>query len=188
LRTYGGIFDFETKINTLLISKKTSLSEERIINDLEQLDKDKVISFNATNRDLELVFLVPREDNLTINNFSRKVERQLQTKINKVESMVGYIKNGKICRNRQLLSYFGEKTSQPCHNCDICNSPKQLNQSNFLDIKNDIITILKLKQCGSRDIIQELSQNERLILEVIQRLLEDGDISINSKNEYSLER
>jgi len=30
LRTYGGIFDFETKINTHLISKKTSLSEEKI--------------------------------------------------------------------------------------------------------------------------------------------------------------
>lgn len=188
LRTYGGIFDFETKINTLLISKKTSLSEEKILNDLAQLDKDKVINLKASNRDLELVFLVPREDDLTINNFSKKVEMQLQTKINKVDSMLGYIKNDKLCRNRQLLSYFGEKTFQPCNNCDVCNSPKKLDRSSFLDIKSDIIELLEAKQSNSRNIIQELPQNELLILKTLQMLLEDGEISINSKNEYSLER
>ena len=188
LRTYGGIFDFETKINTLLISKKTSLSEEKILNDLAQLDKDKVINLKASNRDLELVFLVPREDDLTINNFSKKVEMQLQTKINKVDSMLGYVKNDKLCRNRQLLSYFGEKTFQPCNNCDVCNSPKKLDHSSFLDIKSDIIELLEAKQSNSRNIIQELPQNELLILKTLQMLLEDGEISINSKNEYSLER
>src|SRR5690606_34926149 len=35
LRTYGGVFDYETKINTLLISKKAGISEERVIALLE---------------------------------------------------------------------------------------------------------------------------------------------------------
>jgi len=188
LRTYGGIFDFETKINTFLISKKTSLSEEKILDDLAQLDKDKVISLKARNRDLELVFLVPREDDLTINNFSKKVEMQLQTKIDNVDSMLAYVKNDKLCRNHQLLSYFGEKTDQPCNNCDVCNNPKKLDRSSLLDIKSDILELLESKQSSSRDIIRELPQNELLILKTLQMLLEDGKININSKNEYILQK
>ena len=188
LRTYGGIFDFETKINTLLVSKKVSIQEEKILNILAQLDKDKIISLKASNRDLELVFLVPREDNLTINNFSKKVEVQLQTKTDKVDSMLAYIKNDRNCRNRQLLSYFGEKSYQNCNNCDVCNTPNELDINNFREIKSDIIALLQQKESSSRTIIQELPQNEFLILKVLQKLLEDGNISINSKNEYNLQR
>ncbi|NNL02179.1 MAG: RecQ family ATP-dependent DNA helicase [Eudoraea sp.] len=188
LRTYGGIFDFETKINTLLISKKASIQEEKIINALAQLDKDEIIRLKASSRDLELVFLVPREDNLTINYFSKKVEAQLQTKSDKVDSMLAYIKNAKLCRNRQLLSYFGEKSYQNCNNCDVCNSPTELDMNNFRAIKNEIIELLQQKESNSRTIIKELQQNEFLVLKVLQKLLEEGNISINSKNEYNLQR
>ena len=188
LRTYGGIFDFETKINTLLISKKAGLPEDKIVNTLAQLEKDKIIDLKAKNRDLELVFLVPREDDLTINNFSQKVEMQLQTKTSKVGSMLAYINNNRVCRNRQLLSYFGEKSDQNCNNCDVCNTPEKLDKQNFLEIKSDIISLLEQRESSSRTIIQDLPQNELLILRVLQKLLEDGNISINSKNEYKLLR
>jgi ATP-dependent DNA helicase RecQ len=188
LRTYGGIFDFETKINTLLISKKAALPEDKIVNILAQLEKDKIIDLKAKNRDLELVFLVPREDDLTINNFSQKVEMQLQTKTSKVVSMLAYINNNSVCRNRQLLSYFGEKSDQNCNNCDVCSTPEKLDKQNFLEIKSDIIALLEQKESSSRTIIQDLPQNELLILRVLQKLLEDGNISINSKNEYTLLR
>ncbi|WP_019671527.1 RecQ family ATP-dependent DNA helicase [Eudoraea adriatica] len=188
LRTYGGIFDFETKINTLLISKKAGLPEDKIVNTLAQLEKDKIIDLKAKNRDLELVFLVPREDDLTINNFSQKVEMQLQTKTSKVASMLAYINNNRVCRNRQLLSYFGEKSDQNCNNCDVCNTPEKLDKQNFLEIKSDIISLLEQRESSSRTIIQDLPQNELLILRVLQKLLEDGNISINSKNEYKLLR
>ncbi|UCD61400.1 MAG: RecQ family zinc-binding domain-containing protein, partial [Flavobacteriaceae bacterium] len=188
LRTYGGIFDFETKINAFLISKKAALPEEKILKALAQLDKDNIVSLQARNRDLELVFLVPREDDITINNFSQKVKMQLQTKTSKVDSMLAYIKNDSVCRNRQLLSYFGEKNDQNCNNCDVCNTPVKLDKQSFLEIKSDIIALLGQKESSSRTIIQDLHQNELLILRVLQKLLEDGNISINSKNEYKLLR
>ncbi|MCL4113011.1 UNVERIFIED_CONTAM: hypothetical protein GTU68_064141, partial [Idotea baltica] len=61
LRTYGGVFDFETKINTQLISKKTNQPEAVINKVLVQLEKDGLIEYKAQDNDL-IKFLVPRED------------------------------------------------------------------------------------------------------------------------------
>ena len=46
-RTYGGLFEFETKIDLHLLSKKTAKSIADIQRDLEQLHKDHLIALDA---------------------------------------------------------------------------------------------------------------------------------------------
>ena len=186
LRTYGGIFEYDTKINTLLISKKAGFSEKNIVKLLEQLQTDGIIDYKAQKSDLEIVFLVPREDERTINVFAHKIKAQQQVKINNVESMLTYIKNEKICRNKQLLAYFGEKRTERCGICDVCTSVKEVDRDVLKLIKQDILSLLKRKQQSSREIIKQLPYKETAILTTIQELLEDGEIKINSKNEYEI--
>ena len=93
-----------------LLSKKTGMSVEAIHLLLQQLHKDEIVGYQAQHNDLEITFLVPREDDLTINAFSRNVQDYVATKTSNVASILAYIKNRKLCRNRQLLLYFGEKT------------------------------------------------------------------------------
>ena len=71
LRTYGGIFDYETKVNLSLIVKKSNLAEKQIIEQLQRLEKDNIISLQMANTDSEITFLMPREDDITINPIAK---------------------------------------------------------------------------------------------------------------------
>lgn len=67
LRTYGGVFEFNTKINTFLVAKKAGVLETMVFKTMQQLHTDDIITYQEQNSDLELTFLVPREDDSTIN-------------------------------------------------------------------------------------------------------------------------
>lgn len=186
LRTYGGIFDFDTKLNIYLIAKKCNEKEAKVTKILEQLKKDEIISYTAQHSDLEITFLVPREDDSTINIFAKKVKERQQIKIENVDHMLGYIANQKKCRSKQLLDYFGETIYKDCGICDVCLNKNDVSTTISKSVSQEITTALKDKSQTSRQLIETLPYDETIILKAIQALLEDGHLKINSKNEYEL--
>ncbi|WP_425236801.1 RecQ family ATP-dependent DNA helicase [Ulvibacterium sp.] len=186
LRTYGGVFDFDTKINTDLVSKKTGQSEENVIQILSRLEKDGIITYNAVNQDLNVLFLVPREDDITINVFAKNVKEQNRIKQENMEHMLRYVNMDSICRNKQLLAYFGEKSTKECGICDVCLKKALKNTESLESLPKKILTLLGEKERTSRQLIEVLAYEEDRILRAIANLLEDGEIRINTKNEYEL--
>lgn len=186
LRTYGGIFEYSTKINTLLIAKKAEVSEQKVLKILERLQKDDLIDYQANHSDLEITFLVPREDDSTINRFSDKVKALQKVKTTNIEKMLAYIKNDIVCRNKQLLHYFNEELKKDCGICDVCLQKKTIDTSILGLIKEGILKIVHQKSTTSREIILALTYKEENVLVAIQELLEDGLIVINTKNEYQI--
>ena len=184
LRTYGGIFDYDTKINTSLLSKKAAMPEEKVQIVLKQLQDDNIIEYVAQQNDLSITFLVPREDDRTINVFAHKIKQQQQLKADKVENMLAYTKNDNICRSKQLLTYFGENKETDCGICDVCvNRLKQENVTSK-SISDDILALLEAKNRTSRELIAVLNHPEHAVLDVIKQLLANGIIKINTRNEY----
>ncbi|MEO9891072.1 RecQ family ATP-dependent DNA helicase [Aurantibacter sp.] len=186
LRTYGGVFDFETKINTQLISKKTNQPEPIINKVLVQIEKDGLITYKAQDNNLDINFLVPREDDSTINLFSKKVEELNKTKTEKLNNMLAYVQNNTLCRNRMLLAYFGENKNEDCGKCDICMAKYKV--TNTTGINNKILDLLKDGDKSSRKLIEILRVNNTSVLESLQYLLEENLILLNYKNEYQLRR
>ncbi|MEP5546960.1 RecQ family ATP-dependent DNA helicase [Maribacter dokdonensis] len=185
LRTYGGLFEFDTHINTYVLSKKTALPEKMIHQNFEQLAKDEIIDYTSASSDLELFFLVPRDDDRTINVFAKNIEEQNQLKIAKVDAMLTYIENDTMCRSIQLLHYFGEQQEQPCGICDVCVSQSTGNTP-IVHAKIKIIQILKEKNAGSRELQNKLNTTQEITIAAIQELLEDNYITLNNINEYQL--
>ncbi len=184
LRSYGGIFDFETKINVALIAKKSNARETRVLAILKQLEKDEIITYTAEHSDLEISFLVPREDDHTINVFAKQIKERHAIKKDNLNCMLNYISSDKTCRNKQLLQYFGESLAKDCQICDVCveNKPR----IEVSTISQDILQYLRLEARTSRKLIAHLSYSQNAILKTLQELLEDEQIRINSKNEYEI--
>ena len=187
LRTYGGIFDFDTKINISIISKKINASESQIIKILEQLTKDEIITYTASHSDLDITFLVPREDDSTINIFASEVKKRQHIKADNLDQMLTYINNDSICRCKQLLSYFGERPENDCGICDVCSENGSFDKAKSTAISKGLLLLLRNAPRTSRELIALNAIDEKQTLQALKNLLEDGLIKINTKNQYELE-
>lgn len=185
LRTYGGIFDFDTKINTRLIANKAACTEEKVTQVLRQLQKDEIIDYSAQHNDIEITFLVPREDDRTINVFAKKVKERQAIKVDNLTHMLHYASNRNVCRNKQLLRYFGEHIEVDCGICDVClrNNGEHLPEEM---LKTAIRSTLEEEPHSSRELIEKLQRDEAAVLASIRELLDEGRIKINAMNQYEL--
>ncbi|WP_299116198.1 RecQ family ATP-dependent DNA helicase [uncultured Winogradskyella sp.] len=187
LRTYGGIFDYDTKVNLNLVIQKANLSEKQVIAQLQKLESDKVISLNIANTDSEITFLKPREDDITINPIAKIIEQQHKLKHRQIEAVLSYINNDFVCKNQQLLAYFGEKIKQVCGQCTVCveKNPKA-NSAFENDISNNILKALSTEDLSSRQLLNMLHCSEKVLLQNLSELIEINKIKITQANTYTL--
>ena len=183
LRTYGGIFEFETRLNTKMVAKKLGEAEEKTVEGLLRLKTDGIIEYTGNSSDLQLTFLVPREDEKTINVFAHKIKGLKKAKEQRLEKMIAYIQNDSICRNVFLLEYFGESLKADCGKCDICLKKESVKISSE-EAKDRILKLISEGGMTSRNLVSNLKLEEHSILTLLQELLEDGMITLNKQNAY----
>ncbi len=187
LRIYGGIFEMPTSINLDLIASKTGQSIETIISVLKKMERDQVVEMMLQITDATLTFLVPREDDKTINVISREVEALNRKKVAQVNSVLHYIENTETCRSIQLVSYFGENTATKCGICSVCKKQNaNLSRKEMQQLAKQILLLLEGDDLSSREISERLTFAEADILKVIRALMDAGKIKIDPKNKYFL--
>ncbi|MCB0464531.1 MAG: RecQ family ATP-dependent DNA helicase [Aequorivita sp.] len=187
LRIYGGIFEMATAINLDIIVSKTGQSIETIIAVLKKMERDQVVEMALQITDATLTFLVPREDDKTINVISREVEALNRKKTAQVNSVLNYIANTKTCRSVQLVSYFGETTASKCGICSVCKAKSsKLSKKEMQQIANQILIQLEGGDLNSREISEKLTFAETDILKILRLLMDAEKIKINPRNQYYL--
>ena len=186
LRTYTGLFQQKVKVDEFLLAKKNKRTSRQVIAHLERLHTDKILIYHRVKTDTEIQFLVPREDDRTINRFSREIVQFLKQKEKKSNDFLTYIKNNSTCRSIQILQYFDENSKIKCGICDVCLSEKK---TKTVNISLEILSILaKGKMLSSQEIVQNLKANEKDILIHLRSLISENNIYINHKNKYQLKQ
>ncbi len=150
---------------------------------LQKLEKDNLVNYTSTKNDLELTFLVPREDDKTINVFAKTIKSLNKTKEENLKQMLSYIENTTKCRSVFILEYFGEETNKLCGKCDICVGNKN-DAIAIAKIKHQILALIQHKNHTSRELIAVLNAKDAVIVSILQELLEDEMVHVNNKNEY----
>nr|WP_321227780.1 RecQ family ATP-dependent DNA helicase [uncultured Psychroserpens sp.] len=187
LRTYGGIFEHQLAINLTLVSDKSSAPEKQIIAILHQLHKDGIVDFLYSNTDSEVLFLQPREDDKTVNRIANVVERQQKLKNQQIDAVLHYIDTDDICKNRQLLKYFGEVTDKNCGICSVCVSGKiSEEKKDIKTITTQVILALEKKPMSSRQLVENLPFEKTEVFKTLQSLLEQNIIELNAANSYKI--
>ncbi len=183
LRSYGGIYDYNTIINEFSLSKKMNCSVPNIINQLKELHTNKIIHYQANTNQSKISFLVSRDDNYIINSISNHINHQHKIKQNKLEAIIQYITNNKTCRNIQISNYFKETSKKVCGICDVCEQKKNTLISNKV-VTKQIEILLKNQELTSAIICQKLNYPKETILKCLKNLMVEDKISINSQNKF----
>ncbi len=184
LRTYGGIFEFETTINPVLLAKKSMASEDKVVEVLHKAGNDGILEFKDEQSDTEITFLVPREDERTINTFAHKIQALNNIKIHNVKAVLGYVNNDTQCRSLQLLDYFGEKSARDCGGCDVCRRKRSPSKKELKSLDMDILELLSHRSLSSQNLIETLGREREIVLKELRYLLEEGKIKLTGNNEY----
>ena len=184
LRTYGGLFEQETKVNEYFIAKKAGITSQQVFEELKKLEDDKIITYKAATSDVSITFIMPREDDKTINKSTKEIKAYIHQKKKKTLEFINFVRNDKVCRSIQILQYFDEDSSQNCGICDVCIRKKRKVQQ---DVSLLILQLLENKESlSSSEMTQYLNVNEKDILIHLRNLLSENKISINHQNKYQL--
>lgn len=192
LRTYGGIHEQMTAINYSVIANKSNRSIAKVHQTLLTLDQDDIIDYEHKSYDTGLTFLVPREDDRTINVIASYIKAQATYKEKQVSQVKAFIKNKNQCRAISLLGYFDEVLQTPCGGCDACLN-KISSGPNNKDIHTFVLHLLNADSLSSKEIISSLQKEykdvrfrESEILNTLQILLSEDKIAITASNTYTL--
>ena len=187
LRIYGGIFEVLTPVNLDLVAGKIAQSTGLVIEVLQQMERDGVAELQLFDTDAVITFLVPREDDKTINRLAIGVNELNDKKAKQVKAMVDYVTNNFDCKSEQLLQYFGETLTERCGICSVCLKDSGVAEGNKPEeIAAQVLTLLESGAMDSRKISEKLTFAEGDILEVLKALLDGRKIGLNPRNQYHL--
>ncbi|GAB2772497.1 RecQ family ATP-dependent DNA helicase [Salinimicrobium soli] len=187
LRTYGGAFENNIEINISVIAGKAGTTQEEVISILKRLHKEDIAEFEHDQHDTRITFLVPREDETTINPLIPTIKLQISGKTKKIAQVLEYVENKERCRSRQLLEYFGEENTRDCGICSVCKpSAEKLTRDGMRKIYFEIIGLLEQDEHSSREMTEKLSFPEDHVLQVLRVLVEKGALTVTGGNKYKL--
>lgn len=148
LRNYEGIFDSSCFISEPLLARLLRISEEKIVQQLAELNRRHIIIYTPKTDKPQLLFLRNR---LPVREFAinKKAYNERKDRFSsRIQQMINYVNNRRTCRSQITASYFGDKHTKACGICDNCRQQKRTANSDddFQQIQEQIVQQLQARQ------------------------------------------
>ncbi len=149
LRTHANAFRQMVRIDEKRFAAFLKMPVSRLITILERFHQDNIIEYRPRKDkpQLTLVTELLDADHLLLDVALYRFRKQRQKE--RIEAALAYAKS-EDCRNRVLLSYFGEKVETDCGLCDNCLRRKkagaQNDDENMYDMKEKLRKLLQARK------------------------------------------
>ena len=122
MRKYSGIFSFTLPVNEEYLASGVGVTVPALRQLLYKLSLEHVIRYVPADH-ATVIYL--HHERLRPKNVNLDPERYdlLKASFNaRMEKMIDFVKEDKICRSSYLLDYFGQSEAEDCGCCDVCRS------------------------------------------------------------------
>ena len=136
----------------------------------------------------ELRFLVPREDDFIYHSIAKNIEARNKVKKLHLKAMLEYCGNEGVCRNRQLVRYFGEKDMADCGLCDVCRSKAREKEWTGYDaVAEKIRSRLEgMEALDFSELSEVIDVEEGRLSKTLELMVEKKWIKLNLQNKFEL--
>jgi ATP-dependent DNA helicase RecQ len=126
LRLYGGeAFVNFVRISETQITRLLNTTSRIVKNQLEHLNNLKVITYDRMRDKPQLAFITHRYDAAKLPLNQERLNNRRKIKREKLDAILIYVTNKRLCRTAMILEYFGETVYEDCGHCDICLEKKR---------------------------------------------------------------
>lgn len=182
LRNYGGLFTDYAYIDESLIASICNISRQKVYTILKNLGARHILEFIPQSKTPYITYTQRREDGDRIIIPPSVWEERREQYVKRINSVISYAKTDFICRSRQLLEYFGERTHKDCNQCDVCieKKHKDISKEKYQYIISELQKILGDKKYHFIEELRDIPVDTKEIAKVVRfligenRLLVDG--------------
>jgi len=172
LRSYGGLFENYVFINEKDLAYRVKTNLSTVTEQLQFLDKQKLLSYIPQTSIPKLIFMQDRVNTKFLEFNPDNYHKLKALYLEKINSVIDYTNNDKLCRQVQLLMYFNEHDYSDCGYCDVClkNKPKDLGK-----VKTRIKTILQTKALHLNELKNKMKiHSDEVWIKALNELVDDG--------------
>jgi len=184
LRLYGTIFYYPTIVKLSTVAKHLKLPQEKLEETLEHLQEIGIIEYFKPAEGPQLHVHHRRVDSSHLILDMKRIEVLRKRHIARTKAMVSFLQNDTICREKQILTYFGEKPVSDCGHCDVCN--KKNNKPNAKELRKTVIRSIS----SGKEIKQLLSQFPQTIhqevVSIVRQLADEGVITYDNRGTITM--
>ena len=176
LRLYTGLFADYVFINEDVISFRTGLNQETIYNSLLELTRMHILHYVPRKRTPYIIYTTSLEEPKHVL-FPRAVYEDLQGRmVQRIEATINYAYSDTGCRERMLLGYFGEQSTDECGNCDLCIDRRKRGDHLPEDVQQGILYMAGLRPRRLEEFLDTLSFPKDEIISMLSFLVDEGFI------------
>jgi ATP-dependent DNA helicase RecQ len=180
LRSYGGTFHDFVAIKEADIAERTGMQVKEVIEKLNFLDKNGIITYRPYKDKTQLFFNMQRQHPDRLPLSLKNYETKKQNARKRYDKMIQYASSNNICRSIQLVSYFGEENPQKCEKCDVCLNENKSLEKEHKKLKIFILNELKNNKININELLNKINLEKNISLEIIKTMIDDNIIEENN--------